>query len=54
MTPVQAGTILVQEPMAVSLANGVSSESDLGFALFSEFAFLSDPHIWFFDPPPRV
>jgi hypothetical protein len=54
MTPVQGGTVSVQEPMVVSVAHRVSSESDFSIALISDSSFLSDPHIWFFDPPPRI
>ncbi len=54
MTPVQGGTVSAQEPMLANVANRVSTESDFSFALSSDFSLLSDPHIWFFDPPPRV
>ena len=53
MTPVQGGSISVQEPMVLS-AHGTASESDFSIALIGECSFLSDPHIWQIDPPPRV
>jgi hypothetical protein len=53
MTPVQAGPVSVQEPMAMLVGDRVSSEIDFSVRLIDEFSFLSDPHIWRTDPPPR-
>jgi len=53
MTPVQGGTVSVKEPMAMNIAHSGSAENDFGGTLIEEFAFLSDPHIWRIDPPPR-
>jgi len=53
MTPAPGVNVSVQEPMAVSVGSRASSERDFGVGLIDEFSFLSDPHIWRVDPPPR-
>jgi len=53
MTPAPGVSVSLQDPMAVKLSDRASGEIDLIFALLDEFSFISDPHIWRSDPPPR-
>jgi len=53
MTPAPAVTISLQDPMAVKATAGDCDKDRVGFGVIDEFAFLSDPHIWRIDPPPR-
>jgi len=53
MTPAPAVTISLQDPMAVKAMADDCDKDCVGFGMIDEFAFLSDPHIWRIDPPPR-
>src|SRR5438128_115538 len=53
MTPPAGVSVSVQDPMAMMMGDGGSGEMDLSTALIDESSFLSDPHIWRIDPPPR-
>jgi len=52
MTPAPGVSVTVQDPMLMSFGHA-SGETDFKVASIDEFSFLSDPHIWRIDPPPR-
>ena len=54
MTPAPGMTVSLQDPMAVMASDRASGEINWSVALIDEFSFLSDPHVWRIDPPPRA
>ena len=54
MTPAPGVSITLQDPMAVTVSACTDREREFQFASLDECSFLSDPHIWRTDPPPRV
>jgi len=53
MTPAEIAGISVLEPAALMAGRAASSEANHTLILKDDTSFLSDPHIWRFDPPPR-
>ena len=53
MTPAPGVTVTLQDPMAMRLAARTDCEREFKSALLDEGLFISDPHIWRSDPPPR-
>ncbi|HEV8291868.1 MAG TPA: hypothetical protein VGP94_08075 [Tepidisphaeraceae bacterium] len=53
MTPALVVTVTLQDPMVSTQVAEDSDEIDLKSALADDCSFLSDPHIWRIDPPPR-
>jgi hypothetical protein len=53
MTPAPGVPVTLQDPMAVTLAARTDCEREVQFASLDESSFISDPHIWRSDPPPR-
>ena len=53
ITPAPTVAMTVQDPMAAAVCDAALVEADLKIVAVDEFWFLSDPHIWRIDPPPR-
>jgi len=53
MTPVQVTVASVQDPIVVAIKFCDSDDTNLKSAFVEDSSFLSDPHIWRSDPPPR-
>ncbi|HEV8378696.1 MAG TPA: hypothetical protein VGP99_07585 [Tepidisphaeraceae bacterium] len=52
-TPAQAIPVSLQDPMALAVRAGDADQIDTKFVLVDDCSFLSEPHVWRIDPPPR-
>lgn len=53
IAPAPPVNVASQDQMAMALTGSDCDEVSIGFGLIDQFSFLSDPHIWRIDPPPR-
>jgi hypothetical protein len=54
MMPAAATPILMQDPMAMAVISQTSADIDFKCMSLSNCLFVSNPHIWRTDPPPRA
>jgi hypothetical protein len=54
MTPVNTTPVSMQDPIVMVVRSCDSHEIDFDTVPLEDISFLSDPHIWRSDPPPRA
>jgi hypothetical protein len=54
LTPAAAPPVSLQDPMTLAVMDQTSAEIDFSLVALDHCLFLSNPHIWRSDPPPRA